>query len=190
MSAPEVEKPETILAHVYRPGARFHVISYSTSGRRCSEPACEVNHPPMTEKPAPDVDPKAMEIACAHLVLSHGAWCRAGACRCGNAIRALQLARAITALVRERTMDAGIPLLGMLRKEFVRGRSVYEKRAEKAEAALAKLDTLGKKLCALVPAIMDALESDSNLDQRRAAFESIQDFFDDPDAQKWHPRHE
>jgi hypothetical protein len=31
------------LRHIHCEGARFHVISYSTEGRRCSEPECEVN---------------------------------------------------------------------------------------------------------------------------------------------------
>jgi len=30
--------------HIYKDGARYHVISYSTTGRRCSEKDCEINH--------------------------------------------------------------------------------------------------------------------------------------------------
>ena len=33
------------IKHVYCEGARFHVISYSDKGRRCSEPNCIINKP-------------------------------------------------------------------------------------------------------------------------------------------------
>ena len=29
--------------HIFCDGARFHVLSYSTNGVRCSEPKCEMN---------------------------------------------------------------------------------------------------------------------------------------------------
>jgi len=33
-----------IFKHVYKEGSRKHVISYSSEGRQCSEPNCEINH--------------------------------------------------------------------------------------------------------------------------------------------------
>jgi hypothetical protein len=30
--------------HITQEGARFHVISWDSNGRRCSEPMCEVNY--------------------------------------------------------------------------------------------------------------------------------------------------
>ena len=35
--------------HICCDGARFHVISYSTDGARCSEPKCELNKMPNDE---------------------------------------------------------------------------------------------------------------------------------------------
>lgn len=35
--------PDGSEKHEILDGARFHVLSYSTSGTRCSEPNCEVN---------------------------------------------------------------------------------------------------------------------------------------------------
>jgi len=33
-----------MVKHVYKDGARYHVISWSTTGRKCSELDCEINH--------------------------------------------------------------------------------------------------------------------------------------------------
>ena len=38
-----IENPDGSIQHVICEGARFHVISWSTEGQRCSEPDCEVN---------------------------------------------------------------------------------------------------------------------------------------------------
>lgn len=35
----------TWVTHIIAEGARFHVISWSTRGRHCSEPRCEINRP-------------------------------------------------------------------------------------------------------------------------------------------------
>jgi len=40
---PRVSNPDGTIQHVYCDGARFHVLSWSTRGRHCSEPECEVN---------------------------------------------------------------------------------------------------------------------------------------------------
>lgn len=40
---PLVCNPDGSIQHVYCDGARFHVLSWSTLGRHCSEPDCEVN---------------------------------------------------------------------------------------------------------------------------------------------------
>ena len=40
---PCVRNPDGSIQHVYCEGARFHVLSWSTEGRHCSEPDCEVN---------------------------------------------------------------------------------------------------------------------------------------------------
>jgi hypothetical protein len=37
------ENPGGTLRHIYEDGAHFHVISWDTLGRHCSEPNCEVN---------------------------------------------------------------------------------------------------------------------------------------------------
>ena len=42
-AVPRVLNEDGSIQHVYCDGARFHVISYSTLGRHCSEPDCEVN---------------------------------------------------------------------------------------------------------------------------------------------------
>jgi len=47
-----------------------------------------------------------------------------------------------------------------------------QERAQQAEAAL-------REMHALLPAVMDALESDAQLDVRRAAFESIQEAYEE-----------
>lgn len=39
---PEFNKDGTE-KHIVCDGARYHIISYSTEGERCSEPNCEVN---------------------------------------------------------------------------------------------------------------------------------------------------
>lgn len=39
----EVEKPDGTLHHLVKEGARYHVLSWSTSGTYCSEPRCEIN---------------------------------------------------------------------------------------------------------------------------------------------------
>jgi hypothetical protein len=40
---PRVLNADGSVQHVYCDGARFHVLSWSTQGRHCSEPDCEVN---------------------------------------------------------------------------------------------------------------------------------------------------
>ena len=42
-TVPHVKNPDGSIQHVYCEGARFHVLSWSTQGRHCSEPDCEVN---------------------------------------------------------------------------------------------------------------------------------------------------
>lgn len=42
-SVPRIKNPDESIQHVYLEGARFHVISWSTMGRHCSELDCEVN---------------------------------------------------------------------------------------------------------------------------------------------------
>ena len=42
-TVPYVVNPDGSVQHVYCDGARFHVLSWSTQGRHCSEPNCEVN---------------------------------------------------------------------------------------------------------------------------------------------------
>jgi DNA repair exonuclease SbcCD ATPase subunit len=57
----------------------------------------------------------------------------------------------------------------------------YQSATERAEQAEAQRDALAKALRqvrALIPAVMDALESDAELNVRRAAFESIQDAYE------------
>lgn len=41
--APRVLNADGSVKHVYCEGARFHVLSWSSRGRHCSEPECEVN---------------------------------------------------------------------------------------------------------------------------------------------------
>jgi hypothetical protein len=36
---------EGYFQHITKEGARYHVISWSNLGRKCSEPLCEVNAP-------------------------------------------------------------------------------------------------------------------------------------------------
>lgn len=48
LESPRGESPSTkgsgeVVEHVVEEGSREHVISYSSNGRRCSEPKCEVN---------------------------------------------------------------------------------------------------------------------------------------------------
>jgi hypothetical protein len=33
------------IKHIVREGARYHVVSWSTLGRQCSDPRCEINRP-------------------------------------------------------------------------------------------------------------------------------------------------
>lgn len=53
-------------------------------------------------------------------------------------------------------------------------------RAEAAEAEVERLRAGITAMDALIPAVMDALESDARIDVRRAAFESIQIAYDEP----------
>lgn len=41
--APYLMSSDGSVQHVYREGARFHVVRWSKQGRHCSEPNCEVN---------------------------------------------------------------------------------------------------------------------------------------------------
>lgn len=43
VAVPRVKNPDGGIQHVYCDGARFHVLSWSTQGRHCSDPDCEVN---------------------------------------------------------------------------------------------------------------------------------------------------
>ena len=40
---PRIKNADGSVQHVYCEGARFHVVSWSTSGQHCSEPECEIN---------------------------------------------------------------------------------------------------------------------------------------------------
>ena len=41
--------PDGTEKHIVCDGARFHVLSYSSKGVRCSEPNCEINAAPDTK---------------------------------------------------------------------------------------------------------------------------------------------
>jgi hypothetical protein len=40
---PQITNPDGTLKHTRKEGSRKHVVTYSTQGRHCSEPNCEIN---------------------------------------------------------------------------------------------------------------------------------------------------
>lgn len=46
MPSTDTRELEKVVPHIYQEGARYHVLWWTETGRHCTEPLCEINHPP------------------------------------------------------------------------------------------------------------------------------------------------